>query len=440
MEEYLEKTFRQLISTGQRRRMDTGSARDMKLRRMKNKVCVCHGVRRCGKTTLMAGLMAELQAGGVARENIVHLNFADERLLSLHQGGWNALYEAYYGMYPEKLGKETVYFFLDELQLFRGWELFVERLRREENCEIFITGSSSSLLSKEIHTALRGRSLSSELFPFSFGEYLVRCGLPRRGYDTEYLMLRNKAWEQYKQEGGFPEAYGEDEESRRSLFQEYYESLLYRDLMERHAPVQPLLLRLFASRLMCGMSGIVSINKMQNNLKSIGIGCTRDTLQQYLQWMEDAYFIFPVQQADASAMARARGMNKVYCIDHSLVQALTPQYSDNRGPVLENMVYISLRRHTAQVYYYKSKAGNEVDFLATLAGKPALVQVCASMAEAATRKRELRALSEAMVETGLKESWVVTESQESEIELPEGTVHCIPAYEFLADEIPVFWR
>ena len=158
------------------------------------------------------------------------------------------------------------------------------------------------------------------------------------------------------------------------------------------------------------------------------------------QWMEDAYFIFPVQQADASAMARARGMNKVYCIDHSLVQALTPQYSDNRGPVLENMVYISLRRHTAQVYYYKSKAGNEVDFLATLAGKPALVQVCASMAEAATRKRELRALSEAMAETGLKESWVVTESQESEIELPEGTVHCMPAYEFLADEIPVFWR
>lgn len=439
MKESLEKIFRQLISTGHRRPVQTGSARDVQLRRMKNKVCVCLGVRRCGKTTLMNERMAELIANGVARENIVHINFADERLLPLHQGGWNALYEAYYGMYPEKIGNETVYLFLDELQLFSGWELFVERMRREENCEIYITGSSSSLLSKEIHTALRGRSLSSELFPFSFGEYLVRKGLPRRGYDTEYLMQRNNAWEAYKQEGGFPEAYREEEENRHALFQEYYESLLYRDLMERHQLIQPLLLRLFASRLMSGMSGIVSINKMQNILKSMGVACTRETLQQYLQWLEDAYFIFSVPQADASVVARARGMNKVYCIDHALAQGLTPQYTDNWGQALENMVYIALRRHTTEVFYYKTKAGNEVDFLASKSGRPALVQVCVSMSDGTTRKRELRALAEAMRETGLRDCWVVTEREEMDVCLSEGTVHCIPACQFLADKVPVCW-
>ena len=439
MEGSLEKIFKQLISTGQKRPLVPGSPRDKKLRRIKNKICVCLGVRRCGKTTLMAERMAELVASGVSRENIVHINFADERLLPLHQGGWDALYTAYYGMYPEKLGKETIYLFLDELQLFRGWELFVERLRREENCEIYITGSSSALLSKEIHTALRGRSLSNELFPFSFGEYLVRKGIARDGYDTEYTLLRAKAWEEYKQCGGFPEAYEEDEETRRVIFQEYYESLLYRDLLERHAPIQPLLLKMFAHRLMSGMSTIVSINKMQNILKSMGIPCSRETLQQYLQWLEDAFFIFSIPVADASATARARSMNKVYCIDHAMAMALTTNYSDNVGQILENMVFLALRRHTQEVFYYKTTTGYEVDFLASLNGKNALIQVCADMSSPDTSKRELRALAEAMRATGLKTSYVVTENFEHTISLPEGKVYCIPAPQFLASPVPPCW-
>lgn len=421
-----------LISTRQRRKLQTGSPRDIKLLRMPGKISVCLGVRRCGKTTLMMERMAQLLSDGVPRENIVHINFADERLLPLHSGGWDTLYRAYYSMYPEKLGRETVYLFLDELQLFRGWELFVERLRREENCEIYLTGSSAALLSKEIHTALRGRSLSCELFPFSFGEYLTRKQLPRHGCDTEYLMQRRKAWESYKQEGGFPEVFGQETELRRALFQEYYDSLLYRDILERHGCIQPLLLRMLASRLMSGMSSIVSINKMQNILKSTGLSTTRETLQQYIQWLEDAFFIFAVPVADASVTARARSMNKIYCIDHAMAQALSPHYTDNSGSMLENMVFLALRQHTPEVFYYKTKNNHEVDFLVRKADKTALVQVCATLQDSTTRNRELRALAEAMAETGIRESWIITEHHTETIHLSAGTVYCIEAPDFLS--------
>lgn len=438
MKENLEEIFRMLIMTGQKRPIAVGCPREVELLHKKSKICVCLGVRRCGKSTLMAERMAELIAQGVSRENIVHINFADERLLSLHNGGWDALYSAYYGMYPEKMRHETVYFFFDELQMFRGWELFVERLRRDENCEIYITGSSAALLSKEIHTALRGRSLSNELYPFSFGEYLERRGLPRQGYDAEYLMQRRKAWEDYKQEGGFPEAYGEDEVMRRSLFQEYYDSLLYRDVVERHQISQPLLLRLFAGRLISNVGSLLSINKVQNVLKSMGVNAARETLQQYLLWLEDAYFVFTVSAATPSAIERARSMRKIYAIDHAMIHALSAPFSDNKGPQLENMVYLALRRHTPDIYYYKTTNNNEVDFLINDQGKKALIQVCADMSDSKTKNREMRALEEAMKETGISQAFVITEFQSEIINTPGGKIQCLSALDFLASKKPAF--
>lgn len=438
MKENLEAIFRMLIMTGQKRSIAVGCPREVALLHKKDKICVCLGVRRCGKSTLMAGRMAELLAQGVSRENIVHINFADDRLLPLHNGGWDALYSAYYGMYPEKMRHETVYFFFDELQIFHGWELFVERLRRDENCEIYITGSSAALLSKEIHTALRGRSLSNELFPFSFGEYMERRGLARLGYDAEYLMQRRKAWHDYKQEGGFPEAYGENEELRRTLFQEYYDSLLYRDIVERHQISQPLLLRMFAGRLISNVGSLISVNKIQNILKSMGVNAARETLQQYLLWLEDAYFIFTLPAATPSAIERARSMRKIYAIDHAMVHALCAPFSDNNGPQLENMVYLALRRHTSDIYYYKTQKNNEVDFLVNHHGKKALIQVCADMSDEKTKNRELRALEEAMHETGIKQAYVITEFQTDTINTPIGDIQCLSALDFLAAERPMF--
>lgn len=433
MDANFQETAKVIVDEGLEREFTPKSPRDIRIPEVPDVVSICIGVRRCGKSTLMEGVILKLLEGGVPRENIVCINFADERLLPLQSGGWDALYTAYYGRYPEKRKRETVYFFFDEIQLYPHWELFVERLRREENCRVFITGSSSRMLSEEIATELRGRSLSCELFPFSFGEFMTRAGVKRGGRGAARRLAQMKAWEDYKAQGGFPAVYGLPGETRRLMHHEYRNALMLRDVIERNRVSQPLALRHLVNRLLNGIGTMFSFRKVGEELKALGFPITRASVAQYLQWLEDAYFIFTITVYTASAARQTRELRKVYCVDHALAATLSNGVLKNRGQMLENIVFVELRRKTRQVYYYKSMGGFEVDFMAVMPdGAKRLVQVCADISSPATRKRELRALRAAMEETGLQEAWLVTEWENETVELPCGTVHVVPAADYLA--------
>ncbi|MDO4818528.1 MAG: ATP-binding protein [Akkermansia sp.] len=433
MDTSFQETAKVIVDEGLEREFTAKSPRDTRIPVVPDIVSVCIGVRRCGKSTLMESVILKLLSDGVPRENIVCINFADERLLPLQSGGWDALYTAYYGRYPEKRKRETVYFFFDEIQLYPRWELFVERLRREENCRVFITGSSSHLLSQEIATELRGRSLSCELFPFSFGEYLTRAGVKRGGRGAARRLAQMKAWDDFKAQGGFPALYGQPEDTRKLIHREYHNALMLHDVIERNRVSQPLAMRHLVNRLLNGIGTVFSFRKMGEELKALGFPITRATVAQYLQWLEDAYFIFTVNVYSASVARQARELRKVYCVDHALADTLSNGVLRNRGQMLENIVFVQLRRQTERVFYYKSKGGFEVDFMAVLPdGEKRLVQVCADISSPATRKRELRALRSAMEETGLQEAWLVTEWENETVELPCGTVHVVPAADYLA--------
>ena len=434
MNPHLRQIFTELIASSQEQELYGGSRRDLELSALESKITVCVGVRRCGKSTLMQQQFQALAERGIPRENMLMLNFADERLANMGNEGWNELYEAYYSMYPQKRRKEKVYFCFDEIQTHPHWELFVERLRREENCEIYITGSSAAMLSREIHTALRGRSLSWELFPFSFGEYLERRGIPRSGYSTSRKLAVQNAWSTYREEGGFPEAYGIAPNWRIRLHQDYFDALLYRDVVERYNVSQPLVLKQLARRMLGSIGAQLSINKLSNDFRSSGISISKETIQQYIAWLEDAYFLFCIPACSASASERFRLMRKVYCIDHAMVKSLCGTFSELQGQMLENMVFLSLRRNTPEVYYYKTQAGHEVDFLAVHPSthEKLLVQVCARMDAPETRQRELRAMTEAMAETGLNKSIIVTESETGEINTTQGNITLIAAPEYLS--------
>ena len=440
MKQELRRIFMELIASSQEQELHKGYPRDVKLKTLEGKITVCVGVRRCGKSTLMQQQFHALEERGVPRENILMLNFADERLAGMGTEGWNELYEAYYSMYPEKRGKEKVYFCFDEIQMHPHWELFVERLRREENCEIYITGSSAAMLSKEIHTALRGRSLSWELFPFSFGEYLEARKVPRSGYGTNRKLAVQNAWASYKEEGGFPEAHGLSAAWRVRLHQEYFDALLYRDVVERHNISHPLALRQLARHMMGSIGARLSINKLSNNFRSSGVSISKETILQYIAWLEDAYFLFCIPACSASASERFKLMKKVYCIDHAMVNSLCGTFSDLQGQMLENMVFLALRRCTPEVYYYNTNAGHEVDFLAVhpYTHEKLLVQVCARMDAPETRQRELRALAEAMKETGLNRAIIITETETGTIDTPHGQIQIISAPEFLCQPQPGF--
>lgn len=430
--EFLQ-SLREVTEEGLLREFQPKSPRDKTIISIPDVVSICIGVRRCGKSTLMESLILRLLREGVSRDNILCINFADDRLLGLQSGGWDALFSAYYGRFPEKRGKETVYFFFDEIQQFPHWSLFVERLRREENCRIFITGSSAHLLSHEIATELRGRTLSTELFPFSFGEFLMRCGVPRQGSGTTHRMKVLKAWEKYSAEGGFPAVFDLPAEARKLLHREYLNALMLRDVIERYKVTQPLALRHLVNRMVNGIGTLFSHRKVEEELKALGLAVNRNMVAQYLQWLEDAYFLFTIPVYSASVARQTRELKKVYCVDHAIANTLSNGVLKNRGQMLENMVFVHLRRQTPQIYYYKTQTGFEVDFIAVLPdGEKLPVQVCADMSAPDTRKRELRALQAAMAESHLTRGVVVTEGPAESLTTEEGTIDIIPATEFLA--------
>lgn len=430
--EFLQQ-IREVTEDGLTREFVPKSPRDKEIISIPDVVSICIGVRRCGKSTLMESVILRLLQEGVSRDNIVCINFSDDRLLGLRAGGWDAFFSAYYGQFPEKRGKETVYFFFDEIQQFPHWELFVERLRREENCRIFITGSSAHLLAHEVGTELRGRTLSTELFPFSFGEFLMRCGVSPTGRGTTHRMKVFKAWDKYCAEGGFPAVFDVPEEARKLLHREYLNALMLRDVIERYKVTQPLALRHLVNRMVNGIGTLFSFRKVEEELKALGFSLNRNMVAQYLQWLEDAYFLFTIPVYSASVARQARELRKVYCVDHAMANTLSNGVLKNRGQMLENMVFVHLRRYTPQVYYYKTKNALEVDFIAVFPeGEKLLVQVCADMSAADTRKRELRALQAAMAESGLRHGLIVTNSAPESITTEAGDIELVPASAFLA--------
>ncbi len=413
----------------------TGVPRRLKFETVPGKATVCIGVRRCGKSTWLFQVMKRLLAGGVSRANILYLNFFDDRLHHLKREGIGRITEAYFSMYPEKKNTETVYCFFDEIQAVNGWEPFVDRLMRTENCEVYLTGSSARMLSREIATQMRGRSLSWELFPFSFREFLDWKQIDGAGpMNTKKRLTIQKAFDEFRETGGFPEVCGLDRHLRIKIHQEYFQTVLFRDVVERHDISHPRAIRDLAHRLIDNAASLYSINSLTGYLKSRGHKAPKSAVSDYLEWFEDAYFLFTVKRFDASRARRQVNPKKIYCIDHALAASVATGILVNSGHLLENMVFTALRRISSGIFYYKTKSGKEVDFVASLGnGSRMLMQVCESMADPKTRKREIDALNDAMTELELKSGTIVTLYEEETLAVDSGTIEVVPAWRYLLE-------
>jgi hypothetical protein len=412
----------------------SGVPRRLDVTPIQGKATVCIGVRRSGKSTFMSQLIQKLLGQGVSRQNILYLNFFDDRLHGLQQSGLGVILDAYYALYPAKKNSEKVYCFFDEIQVIEGWESFVDRLMRTENCEVYITGSSARMLSKEIATQMRGRALSWEVFPFSFREYLDYLGVAIGDgqLSTKQRLFVQNAFEQYWAAGGFPEVAGLGRRLRVKIHQEYFHAVLFRDLVERHDISHPKAVTDLAHWLIDNTASLYSLNKLTGYLKSLGHKVPQSSVVDYLEWFEDAYFLFTVRLFDASLSRANANPKKIYCIDHAMVTSVASGILVNAGHLLENLVFTALRRMTPDIFYYKTKGGREVDFIAQWQDSPRLlVQVCESLANTSTRKREIAALEEAMVELNLPTGIIVTRHEEEQIALHAGTIEVISAWRFL---------
>lgn len=373
--------------------------RDVELPQVPGKVQAVIGMRRAGKSCFMRQLQSELRRT-MPSERAVYVSFDDDRLANLNLDQLGLLLEEYYRRYPESRGRETVYWFFDEIQLVEGWERFVRRVIDTERVEIIVSGSSARMLSREVHTSLRGRGMETIIRPFSFREYLRHRGEePDASVDRSTSAQRSlleKRFREYLVEGGFPEAQGLPQALRIQLLQGYVDTLLFRDVVERYGISQVAALRWLIRQCLRNPAGAFSVHRLYQDLKAQGHGIAKDAVHAMFAHIVDAFLISFVPIATESERQRNSNPRKVYPADSALIYAFDASGRANLGHALETVVFLELERRRAEVSYVKTPQGFEVDFLVRYpSGVEELIQVCADVAVPDTANRELRALVEA---------------------------------------------
>jgi len=392
--------IRQKIIDSQSATLPTLTRRDTWLPAVKGKATAVVGMRRAGKTSLLWQLLADRVAAGIGRDGLLYFSFEDERLAGMTVQDLDLLVEEFYRLNPAWRDARKASFFLDEIQLVPGWEMFARRLLDSENIELFLSGSSARLLSREVATSMRGRAMEAVVTPFGLREMLRHLGRePVTSTDrltkAQRSQLESDLWV-YLAHGGFPEAQGLDERNRSELLRTYVDVVLLRDVVERHNLSQPQVLRWMVQQLLGNAAGSFSINKFHADLKSRGVAVAKDTLHQLLAHLEDAFLLTSVALATDSERRRQVNPRKVYPVDMALSALFDRSGKANIGHALETAVLHELKRRNAEVAYVRTPGGFELDFYArTAPGDELLIQVCATLDDPATLAREVRALQDA---------------------------------------------
>lgn len=402
MESQFRTVIRQKIIDAQAAPLPLLTRRDVWLPTVKCKATAVIGMRRAGKTSLLWQILADRFAAGTPREGLLYFSFEDERLADMRVEDLDLLVELFYQLNPSWRDARRATFFLDEIQLIPGWELFARRLLDSENIELFLSGSSARLLSREVATSMRGRAMEAVVAPFSFREVLRHAGNePQKMADRLTKAERSqldKDLLDYLSQGGFPEAQGLDIRNRLELLRTYVDVVLLRDVVERHNLSQPQVLHWMVRQLLGNAAGSFSINKFHADLKSRGVAVGKDTLHSYLAHLEDAFLLTNLDVATDSERRKQVNPRKVYPVDTGLMALFDRSGKANVGHALETVVLHELLRCCAQVNYVRTPGGFEVDFYARgLDGNEALIQVCADLDSPDTLTREVRALQDAAI-------------------------------------------
>jgi len=433
----MKKLLQQLIDDFHERSLPEVHTRKEKFKSLQGKATVILGMRRTGKTFYCYQQMQALLSKGITLDRILYLNFEDDRLLEFYAESFQTILDVYFTKFPDNRDR-TCYFFFDEIQRIKHWELFVRRLLDTEDIQICITGSSSKLLSSEIATSLRGRGISTEIFPYSFSEFIdkqeVFAKLPTSFGSKTATKLR-KAVGEYLKIGGFPEVQHLDNVFRNEILQGYVDSVLLKDVVERYQVSNALVLKHLVHHVMHASGSKFSINKFYNTLKSQSIKCTKNKLYEYLDYLVEAYLFYRVPIHSRSEKARLINPAKIYTIDTGLLTAMSFRNSTDSGPLLENIVFIHLRRQGYELEYVSPKKGGETDFFARhpLTGEIKLIQVCWDMADTKTSDRELKGLINAMTELAINHATIVT--WDDEYELSDEDITIVPVWKWLIADI-----
>ena len=374
------------------------------------KIVVITGVRRCGKSTLLRQLSKQYN-------HCNYINFEDERLIDFTYHDFNILLEVFLSLHPK-----SKTFFFDEIQEVIGWEKFVRRLFTA-GYKIFITGSNATLLSSEIATSITGRNLKNELYPFSFKEYLSYCKFSTKDiFTTKEKALLSKYLSEYIHYGGFPEIIqSKDFEELAQIYQD----IIIKDLLVRQKIRDSKDFRELSLFLLSNVGKKISFN----NLKELLEFSNTSKVKNYIDFLREAYVFFTINKYDPSLKKQIVNKKKVYAVDTGLVNAVSFQFSENKGRLLENAVFLELKRRNKEIYYFEDK--KECDFIIK-SGRTITqtIQVADNLSDPKTRKREIEGLKLAMGKFNLVKGQIITYDTEEKIFEDNKQIAVIPFWKW----------
>ncbi len=377
---------------------------------------IISGLRRSGKSTLLK----EIKHTYYENENIYYFNFEDERLINFTFDDFNLLYETF----MEVIGKSKI-FFLDEIQVVDGWEAFVRRMY-EKGFKFFLTGSNSSMLSREMGTKLTGRSISIELYPFSFGECLLYKNINKNKdmFLTEDRAIIKKEFNKYLDNGGLPEyrIYKNDK-----TLKDLYENILYRGVIVRYNLSDEKSLKELTHFIFSNYGKEISYNSLKSML-NLG---SANTVKNYIDHLENSYLIFTISKYDKSLKKQIYAKKKAYVIDTGLISLISFKFSKNSGRILENIVFLELKRRNKEIFYHKEKS--ECDFI--IKDKLKIIQAIqvTQNLEEGNKTREMEGMLEALKKYDLKKGLILTYGQEKEISIDNKKIIIKPIWKWLLE-------
>ncbi len=395
----LKETLRQIVISqrDELSRQDIGLPREIlsQIDYNSSHIIILSGIRRCGKSTLLRQIMQNV-------DNFYYINFEDPRTIDFEIADFQKLD----AIFHEEFGQSHFYFF-DEIQNVPQWERFVRQLH-DRGEKIFITGSNSSLLSKELGTHLTGRHLTYELFPFSFTEYLQFT--QQNASETSLT--------QYLTRGGFPEYL---KSGNNDILRQLFQDIIVRDIVVRYGIREPRIIQELALFLLTNSGNRFSYNRLKNQFR---LG-SPNTAMNYTQYLEEAYLLFILNRFDFSFIRRREFEKKVYTIDTGMMNVNSASLSADWGRLLENAVFLHLRRYYNTIFYLQNRF--ECDFLVQDSRSiQQVIQVVFELTED-NLERELTGIKEAMRLTKAEKALIVTMNQEDEID----NIPVIPAWKWM---------
>ena len=376
------------------------------------------GLRRAGKSYYLYQIIQE-KFSKENYERLLLINFEDERLLEVTHHDMQHILDAYFELFE----LEPI-IFLDEIQNVPHWQKFVRRLA-DEGRRIYVTGSNAEMLSHEIATTLGGRFINKEILPLSFREYLSFKDIQvtsKTKYSSERYKII-KEYEEYLHFGGFPELM--QMKDKREFLSSVYQKLFYGDLIARYKVSNVVTLKLMVKKLAESVNNETSVNRIKNLIKSTGVSIGSNTLFDYLNYLESSYLIASISNFH-SKFTEKETNKKYYFLDTGILGLFL---TDQPTKLLENQIYIELRRRGERPFFLKRKT--EVDFY--IPEKGMLIQVSYSINNPETAEREVKGLRTAMKEFGITNSWIITYDETKEIEVEEGLINVVPAWHWLLE-------